>query len=210
VRVGQWVIQEACRQAAEWNRQFPDRPALFITCNIGARQLASADFYDSVLGAVRSAGVQPWQLCLDITEDALRYNRTTAWSALRRLKDHGVKLGLDDFGTGVSSLTYLREFTLDLLRVDRTFVENVPLSREDQVIVKHIAGLAHDLGLIAVAEGVENDEQIKVLQSLSVDLAQGYRFGRPLFAPETTALLDPAGRPDAWSPGSITTYGRDR
>jgi diguanylate cyclase (GGDEF)-like protein len=210
VRVGDWVIHEACRQAAEWNRLFPDRPALFITCNIGARQLASADFYDSVLSAVRSARVQPWQLCLDITEDALRYNRTTAWSALRRLKDHGVKLGLDDFGTGVSSLTYLREFTLDLLRVDRTFVENVPLSREDQVIVKHIAGLAHDLGLIAVAEGVENDEQVKVLQSLTVDLAQGYRFGRPQFAPETTALLDPAGRPDAWSPASITTYGRER
>jgi diguanylate cyclase (GGDEF)-like protein len=208
VRVGHWVIQEACRQAAEWNRRFPDRPALFITCNVGSRQLASVDFFDSVQEAIGLSGVQPWQLCLDITEEALRFNRTAAWAALRELKDQGVKLGLDDFGTGVSSLTYLREFTLDILRIDRTFVENVNLSREDQAIVKHITGLAHDLGLIAVAEGVENDEQLEVLRSVSVDLAQGYRFGRPAFAAEVTARLDPTSRPDMWSPGDVTHFKR--
>jgi diguanylate cyclase (GGDEF)-like protein len=208
VRVGHWVIQEACRQAAEWNRRFPDRPALFITCNVGARQLASIDFYSSVQNALRLSGVQPWQLCLDITEQALRFNRTAAWGALRDLKDQGVKLGLDDFGTGVSSFTYLREFTLDILRIDRTFVENVNVSREDQIIVNHITGMAHDLGLIAVAEGVENDDQLEVLRALSVDLAQGYRFGRPAFAAETTARLDPATRPENWSPGDVSQFKR--
>jgi diguanylate cyclase (GGDEF)-like protein len=208
VRVGHWVIQEACRQAGEWNRRFPDRPALFITCNVGSRQLASVDFFDSVQDAIRRSGVQPWQLCLDITEEALRFNRTATWSALRELKDQGVKLGLDDFGTGVSSLTYLREFTLDILRIDRTFVENVHVSREDQAIVKHITGLAHDLGLIAVAEGVENDDQLAVLRSVSVDLAQGYRFGRPAFAAETTSRLDPTSRPETWSPGDVTHFKR--
>jgi diguanylate cyclase (GGDEF)-like protein len=209
VRVGEWVIDEACRQAAEWNRLFPDRPALFITCNVGARQLASVDFFDSVLGAIARRGVEPWQLCLDITEEALRFNRTTAWGALRELKNRGVKLGLDDFGTGVSSLTYLREFQLDLLRVDRTFIENIALSREDRAIVKHIVGLAHDLGLIAVAEGVENDDQVEVLRPMQVDLAQGYRFGRPAFGAETTARLDPSSRLDTWSPGNITNFKRD-
>jgi diguanylate cyclase (GGDEF)-like protein len=208
VRVGAWVIEEACRQAAEWNRTFPDRPALFITCNVGPRQLASADFFASVQNAIHLSGVQPWQLCLDITEQALRFNRTTAWGALRELKDQGVKLGLDDFGTGVSSLTYLREFTLDILRIDRTFVENLNLSREDQAIVKHITLLAHDLGLIAVAEGVENDEQFEHLRAMSVDLAQGYRFGRPAFAKETTARLDPSSRPDAWNAGDVTHFKR--
>jgi diguanylate cyclase (GGDEF)-like protein len=208
VRVGHWVIQEACRQAAEWNRRFPDRPALFITCNVGARQLASVDFFASVQEAIHGSGVQPWQLCLDITEQALRDNRTSAWAALRQLKDQGVKLGLDDFGTGVSSLTYLREFTLDILRIDRTFVENIALSREDQAIVKAVTGLAHDLGLIAVAEGVENDEQLAHLQAMSVDLAQGYRFGKPAFAKETTARLDPTSRPESWSPGDVTHFKR--
>jgi diguanylate cyclase (GGDEF)-like protein len=208
VRVGHWVIHEACRQAAEWNRILPDRPALFITCNVGARQLASVDFMASVENAIRVTGVQPWQLCLDITEEALRFNRTASWSALRQLKDQGVKLGLDDFGTGVSSLTYLRELALDLLRLDRTFIENINLSREDQAIVRHITGLAHELGLIAVAEGVENDHQLEVLRELAVDLAQGYRFGRPAFANETTARLDPAGRAETWSPGDVTHFKR--
>jgi diguanylate cyclase (GGDEF)-like protein len=209
VRVGHWVIHEACRQAAEWNRILPDRPALFITCNVGARQLASDDFLASVESAIRVTGVQPWQLCLDITEDALRFNRTASWGALRQLKDQGIKLGLDDFGTGVSSLTYLREFTLDLLRLDRTFIENINLSREDQAIVRHITGLAHELGLIAVAEGVENDHQVEILRSLAVDLAQGYRFGRPSFANETTARLNPAGAvSETWRPGDVTTFKR--
>jgi diguanylate cyclase (GGDEF)-like protein len=210
VRVGHWVIHEACRQAAEWNRILPERPALFITCNVGARQLAADDFLPSVQDAIRATGVQPWQLCLDITEDALRFNRTASWGALRQLKDQGVKLGLDDFGTGVSSLTYLREFTLDLLRLDRTFIENIHLSKEDQAIVRHVTGLAHELGLIAVAEGVENDQQFEVLRTLGVDLAQGYRFGRPAFANETTARLDPgrAVREGGWSPGDVTHFKR--
>jgi diguanylate cyclase (GGDEF)-like protein len=209
VRVGHWVIQEACRQAAEWNRILPDRPALFITCNVGARQLASDEFLSNVEGAIRATGVQPWQLCLDITEEALRFNRTASWGALRQLKEQGVKLGLDDFGTGVSSLTYLREFTLDLLRLDRTFIENINLSREDQAIVRHVTGLAHELGLIAVAEGVENDHQLEVLRTLSVDLAQGYRFGRPVFAAETTARLDPSKSVSgSWKPSDVASFKR--
>jgi diguanylate cyclase (GGDEF)-like protein len=209
VRVGEWVVHEACRQAAEWNRRFPDRPALFVTANVGARQMASTAFRDQVVDAVTSSGIQAWQLCLDITEQALRFNRSAAWTALRELKDMGVKLGLDDFGTGVSGFNYLREFTLDLLRVDRTFVEGVVVSDEDKAIIKHIAGLAHDLGLVAIAEGVETDEQAAALRTLGVDLAQGFHFGRPMMAREVADLLDSITADEAgsqWQTADVLDY----
>lgn len=212
VRVGEWVMHEACRQAAEWNRMFPDRPALFVTCNVGARQMADTNFRDTVLDAITASGVQPWQLCLDITEEALRFNRSAAWTALRELKDKGVKLGLDDFGTGVSSFTYLREFTLDLLRVDRLFVQGVVISKEDQAIIKHIVGLAHDLGLVAVAEGVESEEQATALKKLGVDLAQGFHYGRPVSAREIILQIDPDTKiegEDKWDTNEVLDYDKN-
>ncbi len=192
VKVGEWVVAEACRQAARWNHLFPDRAAVFVTCNLSARQLASAEFRDVVVHAISEAGIQPWQLCLDITEQALRFNRNSAWVGLRDLKNLGVKLGLDDFGTGVSSFGYLREFTLDLLRIDRLFVADLEMSKEDQAIVHHMAGLAHDLGLVAIAEGIERPEQAELLRKLGVDLGQGYHFGRPMTADDVSARLDPS------------------
>jgi diguanylate cyclase (GGDEF)-like protein len=208
VQVGEWVIYEGCRQAAEWNRMFPTRPAMFITCNVGARQLASATFREKVVESIDATGVQPWQLCLDITEQALRFNRNAAWAALRELKDRGIKLGLDDFGTGVSSMTYLREFTLDLLRIDRVFVNDIEMSKEDRAIVKHIAGLAHDLGLVAIAEGVERPEQGEVLKKLGVDLGQGYHFGRPMFSEEFARHLDPSldTPSDEWDSAKVLDF----
>jgi EAL domain-containing protein (putative c-di-GMP-specific phosphodiesterase class I) len=209
VRVGAWVVHEACRQAAAWNRRFPGRPALFVTANVGARQMAATTFKDQVTDAITTSGIQPWQLCLDITEEALRFNRSTAWTALRELKDLGVKLGLDDFGTGVSSFAYLREFTLDLLRVDRSFVEDVTISEEDQAIIRHITGLAHDLGLVAVAEGVETDEQVAALRELGVDLGQGFFLGRPMTPDEVNDLLDPITADEAgshWKAEDVLDY----
>jgi EAL domain-containing protein (putative c-di-GMP-specific phosphodiesterase class I) len=204
VPVGRWVVGEACRQAREWNERFPDRPALFVTCNVSARQLATPEFRDEVVGAITESGIQAWQLCLDLTEQALRYNRTTAWAALRELKDLGVKIGLDDFGTGMSALTYLRDFQLDLVRIDRLFVEGLTHNREDRAIVKHIAALAHDLGLIAVAEGVESPEQAEHLRALGVDLAQGYHFGRPGRAVEIVRRIDPNSlRSDEWDTSQV-------
>jgi len=207
VPVGRWVITEACRQAREWNERFPDRPALFVTCNGSARQLAAPEFRDEVIGALGESGIQPWQLCIDLTEQALRYNRTSAWAALRDLKDRGVKLGLDDFGTGMSALTYLRDFQLDLVRIDRLFVEGLDHNREDRAIVKHIAALAHDLGLIAVAEGVENADQVAHLRELGVDLAQGFHFGRPSRPVEIVRRIDPdAVRSDEWDTSHVLDH----
>jgi diguanylate cyclase (GGDEF)-like protein len=207
VPVGRWVIAEACRQAAVWNKRFPDRPALFVTCNVSARQLASSEFQEEVLAAVGASGVHAWQLCIDLTEQALRYNRTTAWAALRALKDRGVKLGLDDFGTGMSSLTYLRDFQLDLVRIDRLFVDGLAHNVEDRAIIKHIAALGHELGLIVIAEGVETPEQAEILRTLGVDLAQGFHFGRPTRAGGIVARLDPdADHSDEWDTTQVLDH----
>ena len=209
VPVGRWVLEEACRQVVTWARQFPDNDALFITCNLGPRQMAQADFRDSVFATIEATGVQPWQLCLDITEAALQYNRNATWTALRELKDAGVKLGLDDFGTGVSSLSYLRELRVDIVRADRSFVSGVEHSNEDRAIIRHIVGLAHDLDLIAIAEGVENQEQATILAELGVDLAQGFHYGRPEPAWDLADKIRPAGAPppeDEWATERVFDY----
>jgi diguanylate cyclase (GGDEF)-like protein len=207
VPVGRWVVTEACRQAREWNDRFPDRPALFVTCNVSARQLAASDFRDEVVAAIGGSGIHAWQLCLDLTEQALRYNRTSAWAGLRHLKDLGVKLGLDDFGTGMSALTYLRDFQLDLVRIDRLFVEGLRHNREDRAIIKHIAALAHELGLIVVAEGVETPAQAEQLRDLGVDLAQGFHFGRPARAVEIVRRIDPDSlRTDEWDTSQVLDH----
>jgi diguanylate cyclase (GGDEF)-like protein len=209
VTVGQWVLEEACRQIAEWVAMFPERPDLFVGCNIGARQLIDTTFRDGVLRAVASAHIQPSQLCLDLTEEALRFNRfqrEAVWSSLRALKDAGVKLGLDDFGTGMASLSHLRDFRLDLLRFHRVFVAGLGVAREDEVIIRHVTSMAHDLGCVSVAEGVETPKQQVILRDLGVDLAQGFQFGRPLTASQLTERLRPSDAPkpeDPWDSSKV-------
>ena len=196
VPVGRWVIEETCRQAVAWSEAHPTLPPLFVTCNVGARQLAMPDFADTVLEAISVTGIPARQLCLDITEHTLRYNGDGTWSALRRLKEAGVKLGLDDFGIGASSLTALRELNVDILRIDRTFITGLADSAENQAIVRHVSNLAHELHMVTVAEGIESEEQAAVLPELGVDLAQGFLYGRPETAAQIDARLDPPD-PDA-------------
>lgn len=213
-QVGEVVLQKGCAQLAEWNALAPDRPKLFLTCNLGARQLADERFPATVAGAVQSSGVSPWQLCLDITEEALRFNRSATWGALRDLKDAGVKLGLDDFGTGSASLIWLRELRLDLVRIDRVFTAGLGaalgagfgLDSDDARIIRHTAALAHDLQLLVAAEGVEEPEQVEALTSLGVDLGQGFHFGRPGSAADITAEIAPQVREAeaaAWDPSKV-------
>lgn len=211
VEVGRWALGEACRQAAAWTREFPDRHRLFVSCNLGARELADPELTGMVLAAIEAHDVEPWQLCLDITEEALRYNQDAAWSSLRGLKDHGVKLGLDDFGTGVSSLRYLRELRLDVVRLDRLFVTGLEHAVEDRIIVRHVAALAHDLQCLAVAEGIETPEQAEILDDLGVDLGQGFHFGRPE-PPEGIAarLGRPADSQSRWDPSNVLNVPPER
>lgn len=205
VPVGKWVINETCRQVAEWTANNPDHRVVFGICNLGGRQLAQTDFAETVITSIRDAGIEPWQLCLDLTEVALAYNRTAIWGSLRELKNLGVKLGLDDFGTGESSVSYLREFAVDMIRLDKRFIDGVGKDREDVAIIKHLSALAHDLDLLVVAEGVETPEQANALRDLEVDLAQGYLFGKPEYPSVIDLLMKPESerRPTGWDPSEV-------
>ncbi|MCX7620243.1 MAG: bifunctional diguanylate cyclase/phosphodiesterase [Acidimicrobiales bacterium] len=213
VRLGEWVFDEACRQLAAWRQFKPAGTPLFMTCNVSGRQLASDTFADAVDRAIRNHGIAAGQLCLDITESSLRFTGADAWPVLRELTDRGVKIGLDDFGTGMSSLQYLLEFNLDYVRIDRGFVDKVSvegeLGKAASSIVRHIAAMASELGILAIAEGVETTEQASLLSSLGALLGQGFAFGRPERADHILTLLDPQRRAgeDRWSPSQVLEGG---
>lgn len=178
IPVGAWVFREACRQAKTWDDALPGRD-FEVTINVSPRQLLQSDFVETFAEAISESHVEPSRMCLELTEGSLLRDVESAWSTLREVKGLGVRLALDDFGTGSSSLSYLRRFRLDSLKIDGAFVATVDKSREDQAIVQQLVGLAHALGMRAVAEGVESSEQLRTLQELGCDLAQGYYFSTP-------------------------------
>ena len=188
VEVGTWVLGEACRQAAEWMRSFPDF-GLTVTVNVSARQLAEPDFRTTVATALSAAGLRPPLLCLELTEGTLLLDTVAAWARLREVKLLGVRLALDDFGTGFSSLSFVRQFSVDMIKIDRSFVQGVTMNAEDRAIVAAVAGLANGLGLACVAEGVETREQVLELRALGCALLQGHLSGPPAHPEHITALL---------------------
>jgi diguanylate cyclase (GGDEF)-like protein len=189
VEIGQWVLDEATRQVQSWNSASAGREPYFVTVNLGARQLAQTHFSHTVARALDASGLKPEHLTLDITPEALQYNRQGTWAELRDLKMLGVKLALDDFGLGASTIEYLREMKVDLLRIHRTFVGGLGTTAEDDAIVKHLVGLGLDLGILSLAEGVESAEQAQRLNELNCGLAQGFYYGRPELPAEIEARM---------------------
>jgi EAL domain-containing protein (putative c-di-GMP-specific phosphodiesterase class I) len=188
VPVGDWVLREAARQCRAWHDQHPDRPPLDITINVSPRQLMQADFVDRVEAALEESGADPGHLCLEVAEGALVHQPDQLWTTLRDAKQRGLRLGIDDFGTGHTSLQHLRQFNLDQLKIDRSFVAELPVSEADRSIVGHVIGLAHELGVVPVAEGIETVDQLEVLRQLGCDLGQGFHFSTPQ-PPEVIASL---------------------
>jgi len=178
LQIGQWVLEQACAQAAHWQAERPER-AFVMALNLSPRQLAQPDLPQLVGGAVAASGIDPGQLCLEITESVLVHDFAAAVAALRELKELGVRLAVDDFGTGYSSLTYLKGFPVDVLKIDRSFVAGVGRDAEDAPIVSAVVGLARALGMTTVAEGVETPEQLFEVRRLGCASAQGYYFARP-------------------------------
>ncbi len=188
VPVGAWVIAEACRQSKVWQDEHPDRE-LTVTINVSPRQLMQSDFADVLRDAVRTSGVAPERLCLELAEGGVTRNTDAMWAALRGVKELGVQLALDDFGVGFSSLTYIRSFELDVVKIAPAFVRSVAKSRDDEAIVTQIVGLAHALNLTTVAEGVDAPEQAAALRSIGCDLAQGFHFSHPRPVAACEALI---------------------
>ncbi len=142
-----------------------------------------------ILAALRESGLPPRQLELEITETVLMENVHDNVVLLNRLQTEGIRLSIDDFGTGYSSMAYLKRFPIDQLKIDRTFVRDIPGDGDDEAITTAIIAMAHSLGLSVVAEGVETEQQLKFLREVNCDIMQGYYFARPMPAEKMTALL---------------------
>ena len=182
VPVGAWVLAESCRQVVEWNRDLPADEALSLSVNVSARQLGEPDLVETVATTLHDAGIDPGRvdIWLEVTETLVLRDPETAAARLTELQALGVRLAVDDFGTGYSSLSYLRRFPVSALKVDRAFVAGLGHSAEDEAIVVAMVRLAHALGLVVVAEGVESDVQLARLQEIGCDFAQGFLLQVPL------------------------------
>jgi diguanylate cyclase (GGDEF)-like protein len=186
--VGDWVFEQACGQNKAWQHAFPDRE-LLTTINVSPRQLAHPDFLSRVLAIIADTGADPARICLEITEGTVMRDIESAWGTLRDAKEAGLRLALDDFGTGYSSLSYLRRFSLDVLKIDRTFVSGIATSREDAAITQQLVAMAHALGIAPVAEGVDSAEQAQTLHGMGCDYAQGYYYSPPQPVTAIEAML---------------------
>jgi EAL domain-containing protein (putative c-di-GMP-specific phosphodiesterase class I)/GGDEF domain-containing protein len=185
VELGRRVLQRACVAAAGWPAREGAAPTLRV--NVSARQFEQASLHEDVAHALAASGLPPSRLCLELTETALLRDPAAASAALSRLRALGVGVALDDFGTGYSSLAYLKHLPIDALKLDRGFVAGLPDDRHDLAIVRAVAGLARDIGLQVVAEGVETAAQAAALRECGIHRAQGYLFA-PALAGD--ALLD--------------------
>lgn len=188
VPIGTWVLREACRQLAAWQRAHSQPLTMAVNCS--ARQVSRPDFAATVLAAVRDAGVAPSSLTLELTESALLEATPSTLDQLRALRALGVCIGVDDFGTGYASLRYLRDLPVSFLKVDRSFVAGLTHDPADASIVRAVVTLARDLGLDCVAEGIETAEQLAALQELGPLSGQGYLLSRPKGSREVELVLD--------------------
>ncbi len=177
--IGNWVLEETCRQAAQWREVGPGSAPLRVSVNLSAGQHTDPGLIETVRRVVTEAAIQPGSLCLEITEGVLMRDAEAAIETLRALKEIGVMISMDDFGSSQSSLGALKRFPLDILKVDRSVVSGLGEDGEDAAIVSAVINMAHALGLVTVADGVESREQVEHLKSFGCDVGQGYYFARP-------------------------------
>jgi EAL domain-containing protein (putative c-di-GMP-specific phosphodiesterase class I) len=188
-QLGQYVLERATKQAREWHLEYRRNPPLSLSVNLSAREIQHPDVVELVSGVLRASGLPPSALVLEITESALMHDTEASLKRLFELKKLGVRLAIDDFGTGYSSLSYLRRFPVDILKIDKSFIENVATRTDAVALVRAIVDLGRSLKLSTVAEGVELPEQAAELRALGCEMAQGYLFSRPLEPAAVSAVL---------------------
>ncbi len=189
VRIGWWVLREACRQVKIWQQNIPGAERLWVTVNLSARQLVQPEVAQIVLGTLDEFELPAHALKIEITETALVNSNQETREQLARLRAAGIKICIDDFGTGYSSLSYLQRLPVDILKIDRSFVQSIEDTSSQSAIVGNIIALAHVLGLDAVAEGTETPAQLQRLRELHCTYGQGWLFSKPLNAGEAARLL---------------------
>ena len=186
--IGEWVLRQACAQQVAWHTVFPDHRML-VRVNLSARQIGQPNLLAQVVTILEETGIDPGQLCLEITETTVMADAEASLEVLEKLRGLGVELAIDDFGTGYSSLSYLKRFPVHVLKIDRSFVDGLGHDPDDTAIVQAIMVLASSLGLRVTAEGVETDTQLAELVRLGCDRVQGYLFARPEPAAELSLHL---------------------
>jgi diguanylate cyclase (GGDEF)-like protein/PAS domain S-box-containing protein len=186
-QLGTWVLEEACKQAAEWTAH-ENRP-IAISVNVSARQLDQSDFVDIVREALAKSGLAPEQLCLEITESMLVDDSDAVLEIMNTLKQVGVRLAIDDFGTGYSSLSYLNRLPFDVLKIDKSFIDRLNSAGGQTTLARTIVQLGQGLGVRTVAEGLEHFDQFMALRRMGCDVGQGYYFSKPVPAEEAAELL---------------------
>jgi PAS domain S-box-containing protein len=195
-QIGQWALREACIQAQAWVAAGLEFGTMAV--NVSAVEFRSDRFFDGVCSVLRTTGLEPRFLQLELTETAVMRNLESASVVLRALSTMGVRIAVDDFGTGYSNLNYLKRFPIDTLKLDKSFVHDIPESAKVATIVRSVIRMAQNLNLTVVAEGVENRQQLKFLQAHDCSEGQGYYFSKPVASAEFESLLALGERHWAW------------
>lgn len=185
--LGIWVFQQVCGQVVTWKEQ--DLEDYSIAVNISATQFVRSDFVEQITKILKLTNANPKMLEIEVTENAIIQNIDSARSTIQNLRDIGIKSSLDDFGTGYSSLHHIKQFPIDSLKIDISFISNILTNTDDLAIVSAIIGMAHAMGIKVIAEGVENNEQLTLLNELGCDQVQGYYISRPKPQEDASTLL---------------------
>jgi diguanylate cyclase (GGDEF)-like protein/PAS domain S-box-containing protein len=189
IPIGWWVLNEACQQLRAWQHLHPEGPPLTISVNISGRQLTQPDLINKIRSILEGSGIPASQVRLEITESTLVHNSQDTLDVTHQLRQLGLQLHIDDFGTGYSSLSYIHSFPVNTIKIDRTFINRIGDNGNPTELVASILRFAHDLGMEAIAEGIETPEQLSRLQTLACPYGQGYLFSKPLPAEQAETLL---------------------
>ena len=191
VPIGRWVMEESVRQFAKWRSKW--EKTMVLSINVSAIQYMKDGFVDELMQVLSTYQVPPQEVELEITESVLIEDFDKVTAKLRVLRDYGIRVSLDDFGTGFSSLSYLKKLPINTLKIDKSFIDTVLSDAATRVITESIISMVHTLGLETIAEGVEQEQQYKYLHAVGCNIIQGYYFGRPLPVQEMETLLEQMG-----------------
>jgi len=208
VPMGRFVLREACRQVNRWQPRHRSSPPLTVSVNLSATEILQPDLVDAVRSALAESGLPADALELEITETAVLEASEETRGVLRRLKELGVVLSIDDFGVGYNYLSHLRDFPIDRVKIDRSFIAGLGAAGEDRTIVEAVVRLAHELGLGVVAEGVETKAQAVLLSAMGCDVAQGFHYAPPLSARAAALFHRAAFSPDVLAEPSPSRSAR--
>ncbi|MDP1766385.1 MAG: EAL domain-containing protein, partial [Methylotenera sp.] len=186
--IGQWVLETACAQLMEWQNN-PVTQDLSLAINVSARQFRQANFVEQIQSMLAKFDISPHKLKLELTESLVFDNIADSIRKMRELRAIGINFAMDDFGTGYASLIYLKSLPLSQIKIDRSFVRDIAIDRDDEIIVQTIISMAHNLGLEVIAEGVETVEQLEFLRKNGCKAFQGHLFSKPISQVDFTQLI---------------------